>query len=438
MGLVIASGTVVTPDGVDRQHQTIRINDSGKISGIHRQEATNKAGRDGIERLEAAGRIVLPGMVNSHAHSGMAVLRGVGDGLPLEPWLDAVRRIEGQMTREDIFWSLQLALCEMIRNGTTGFADMFLWDEALIDSVIDSGMRLSAAPAIFGQNDIGWESAGGLRASEQIAHIERLAATYAEEPRVRIMYGPHAIYTCKESVFKAVAERVRETGLGVHVHLSESMHEVNACLKEYGLTPVQMAEQAGLLTDKTIVAHGTWLTDLDLEILAKRKSTVSHNPQSNLKLGSGIAPVTKMLAHGVRVSLGTDGPASNDSLDMIRDMRLAVSLQRGVNQQSNALSPQDCLEMATYNGSRALGFDDIKLEEGASADLILVNAQGVRSLPLTSASGYIGWCATGHDVTDVVVNGRILMRNQELLTIDEERVMYEILRIKDRLGLNVP
>ncbi|WOH20762.1 amidohydrolase [Paenarthrobacter sp. GOM3] len=374
-------------------------------------------------------------MVNSHAHSGMAVLRGVGDGLPLESWLDAVRGVEGQMTREDIYWSLQLALCEMIRNGTTGFADMFLWDETLIDSVAEAGIRLSAAPAIFGQHDIGWETAGGLPAAEQIVHIERLAETYADEPLLRIVYGPHAIYTCKDSVFSMVAERVRETGLGVHVHLSESMHEVNTCIEEYGVTPVQVADQTGLLTEKTIVAHGTWLTDLDLEILAKRGSTVSHNPQSNLKLGSGIAPVTRMLAHNVRVSLGTDGPASNDSLDMIRDMRLAASLQRGVNQQSDALSVKDCLAMATYNGSRALGFEGLTLEVGSPADLILVNAEGVRGLPLTSPSGYIGWCATGHDVTDVVVNGRILMRNQELLTIDEERVMYEVVKIKDRLGL---
>ncbi|MFZ4893600.1 amidohydrolase [Plantibacter sp. Mn2098] len=379
-------------------------------------------------------RLVIPGLVNAHTHAAMAVLRGLGDGLPLDDWLGVVQAAEARLTHDDLYWSLQLGLCELIRNGTSCFADMFFWDERLIDSVIEAGLRVSAAPAVFGLDMVGWPLAGGRTAGAQIAHTESLASTYAGEPLVQIMYGPHAPYTCGETVLRRIGARAAETGLGVHTHLSETKHEVTESLARCGLTPVQAAAEAGLLNARTLIAHGTWLTPADIELVAEAGASVAHCPQSNLKLGSGIAPVVEMVDAGVRVAIGTDGPASNDALDMLREMRLAASLQRGASCDAGALAADEVLGMATANGSSALGFD-VTGPGGAPADYAVLDASGARAASWSGAGGFIAWSAVGHDVTDLVVGGRALLRDRELLTIDEERVLFEIDRIRRRLGV---
>lgn len=424
----LAGGTVVRP-GRPAEDAALDIDAGGCVT----LEADGLADAD--ETIDVRGSVLLPGLVNAHTHAGMAVLRGLGDGLPLGEWLGVVQEVEGRLTHDELYWSLQASLCEMIRNGTTAFADMFFWDERLIDSVITSGMRVAPAPAVFRPDILAWEAAGGRRTRKQLARIEQLGILYREEPLVRVMYGPHTVYTCDEELLGDIAARAHVQDLGTHIHLSETAGEVKRCLGEHGVTPVGLADRAGLLTERTLVAHGTWVTADDCGILADRGCTVVHSPQSNLKLGSGIAPVVDLLEAGVHVALGTDGPASNDALDLFREMRLAASLQRGVNQWPDVLSADDVLTMATVRGSAGLGFGELRLDPGQPADVIVVDASGVRAMPMLSPRGYLCWSATGHDVTDVFVAGRQLLRGGVVQTIDEERVVFEVGRIRNRLGL---
>ncbi|WP_051300714.1 amidohydrolase family protein [Actinomadura rifamycini] len=379
-------------------------------------------------------RVVLPGLVNAHAHSGMAVLRGLGDGLPLADWLAVVMSAEDALSEDDLRWSVSLALCEMIRGGTTAFADMFHWTEPLIDTVVEAGLRICAAPAVFGPAVRPYPAAGGRAHPEVLDHVEDLARRYAGEPLVRVMYGPHAIYTCGEPVFGEVARRAAESGLGVHVHLSETAAEVGAAAAEYGRTPIAAAARAGLLGPSTLVAHATKATADDIRLLAEAGATVAHNPRSNLKLGSGIAPVAALREAGVRVAIGTDGPAANDALDLLSELRLAVSLQRGATEDADAWPLDEALAGATAHGAAALGFAPTSLAVGEPADLVVLDASSVRAQPMHSAASFVGWAATAADVRDVYVAGRPLLLDGELQTLDEERVLYEARRIADRLG----
>jgi 5-methylthioadenosine/S-adenosylhomocysteine deaminase len=343
---------------------------------------------------------------------------------------------EDTLTEEEMHWSISLAMCEMIRGGVTTFADMFHWTEGLIDTVVAAGMRVAAAPVIFGPEIQAYRAAGGIPHTRQIAHVEQLAERFRDEPLVRVMYGPHAVYTCGEDGFADVARRAAETGLGIHVHLSETAVEVQNALAANGRTPIESAAAAGLLTPRTIIAHAVKPTDRDIELLAASGATVVHNPQSNLKLGSGIAPVRRYLDAGIPVALGTDGAASNDSLDLLRDLKLAMSLARGTAESSAAWDLPSALGTASSVGSRALGFPVAELRDGDTADFVVLDAVGPHAQPMHSATAFVGWVATARDVTDVVVAGKPLLLDGELQTLDEERILFELGRIAQRLGIS--
>ncbi|MFI0423441.1 amidohydrolase family protein [Spongiactinospora sp. 9N601] len=417
------TGRLLRPGALDAPVTTLRFSaSSGTVESA-------EPSRDG------AARVIVPGLVNAHAHSGMAVLRGLGDGLVLEDWLKVVMAAEDTLTEDDMRWSLSLAMCEMIRAGTTAFADMFHWTEPLIDTVIEVGLRVSAAPVVLGEGMTPYSAAGTLGFPAQLDHIERLAARYASEPLVRIAFGPHAVYTCGADVFREVAERAAAGGLGVHVHLSETSHEVTTALAERGETPIATAARTGLLGPSTIIAHATKATADDIRLIRESGATVAHNPQSNLKLGSGIAPVRSFLDAGVPVAIGTDGPASNDSLDLLRDLRLAVSLQRGLAERADVWDSGDALAAATANGAAGIGFTPTTLLPGDPADLVVLDTSTARAHPVHSTHAFIAWTATAADIRDVYVAGRPLLLNGDLQTLDEERVLYETTRIASRLGI---
>jgi 5-methylthioadenosine/S-adenosylhomocysteine deaminase len=413
------SGSVVLPRVPTAVPRTITVGADGLVSGS--------------APAAASDRVIIPGLVNAHAHSGMGVLRGMGDGLRLEEWLRVVMAAESELTEADLHWSVSLALCEMIRGGTTAVADMYHWSEALIETVVEAGMRLAVAPAVFGPDIAAFAAAGGLPYAAQLEHIDALGRRYAAHPLVHVSYGVHAVYTAGEAVFAEVAERAESTGLGIHVHLSETRREVIEAIAARGETPIATAARTGLLGPTTLVAHATAATPDDIGLLSASGATVVHNPQSNLKLGSGIAPIAAMLAGGVNVAIGTDGPASNDSLDLLRDLRLAVGLQRGVAEAADVWSASDALALATVSGSRALGFSPTSLDAGDPADLVVLDASAARAQPLHSPGAFIAWVATAADVRDVVVAGRTLMRDGELLTLDEDRIRFEARRVADRL-----
>ncbi|PPG92865.1 hypothetical protein C5C39_02315 [Rathayibacter sp. AY1F3] len=381
--------------------------------------------------------ILLPGFVNAHAHSGMSVLRGVGDGLPLERWLELMLTTEDTLSKDDLRWALRLSLCEMIRSGTTAVADMFLWDDELIGDVVDAGLRCAVAPTLFGPDIHHFTGAQAPSYEAQLDATDALADTWDGHPLVRVFYGPHAVYTAGERVFRDVANRSQDTGIPIHVHLSETAAEVQTCRTKTGLSPVELAHRTGILRPTTLVAHAVHLTDHDIELLHESGATVVHNPASNLKLGSGIAPVSRLLAEGVPVALGTDGPASSDSLDMVGALRLAVALQRGVHQNADAMPFDDALRIATTNGSRALGFESTDLSPGSIADLAVLSTDGVHARPQHSAAAFLQWAAGPRDVHSVFVNGRPLMLDRELLTLDENRIIWEVDRIATRIGAEI-
>jgi len=384
------------------------------------------AGLRGAEIIDATGHLVLPGFVNAHTHAAMTLLRSYADDMALHPWLtEAIWPAEARMTPEDIYWGSLLAIAEMIRGGTTAFADMYFFEEQTARAVAESGIRAALAPGLV----------DGETFEARLQTTREMAATWhnTDGGRIRIMVGPHAPYTASQGLGRA-AELAAELGLGLHIHLSETRREVEESLAQHGLTPIQVAERAGVFQVPTLAAHCVHATDADIEILRERKVKVAHNPTSNMKLGSGRAPVQKMLAAGVLVAIGTDGTASNNDLDMLEETRLAAFLAK-LEEAPQALPASTCLAMMTVNGAEALGFSDVgRIAPGYQADIILVDTSGPHWAPLFDPAANLIYSGHASDVTTVMVAGRLLMANRELLTIDEERVLHEARQRGLRIG----
>ena len=375
---------------------------------------------------DARGLLAMPGLVNAHTHAAMTLERGCGDGLPLAAWLQEVWKLERRATAADIRAGLRLAMVEMIKAGTTAFADMYFYDEALVGEVAGSGMRAALAFGLLPEVNLFQTAAGGLATLAETADVAA-SCQGTGDGRVRTMLGPHAPYTCSPAYLREVAEVAMAHDLPLHTHVSETRREVEECRARYGLSPVQLVGQCGVLDGHCLAAHCVHVDESDIEILAsKPNACVVHNPGSNLKLGSGIAPVPRMLAAGVRVALGTDGAASNDNLDVFDELSLAAILHRGATEDAGAVSDWTALRMAAFEGGRALGFGDVGvLAEGFQADLILISLAVPHLTPAHSLAGLVVHSAGGADVRSVYVAGRCLMRDRELLTLDEEAVLEE-------------
>jgi 5-methylthioadenosine/S-adenosylhomocysteine deaminase len=375
--------------------------------------------------LDAAGAIVMPGLVNAHTHSAMAPLRGYSDDRDLQAWLAGIRAFEELMTAADIRAGLQLALAEMIRNGITCFADMFLWDETLLADVASAGLRVLAAPAVFGYDALGYPAAlvNGMAQTgrDALDLTEQLASTFAGDAQVHIAFGPHAPYTCPPELLSDVAARASRLEVPVHIHLSETAFEVDQCRAQYGCTPIELARDRGLFGGPVLVAHCVHPDPADLDILVAADASVSHNPVSNLKLGAGIAPLAEQRAAGVRTALGTDSVASNNNLDLFEEIKTGTIVHRGRHEVSDLVSGSELLDMATRDGAAAVGFGSSGvLAAGRAADLIVLGVNSTRATPLTSPVSFLAFAARGDDVRHVVVGGRELMRDGVLLTVDED------------------
>ncbi len=366
-----------------------------------------------ITVLDGGGGICMPGLANTHTHAPMVLLRGLGSGLPLGPWLDTVVPVEGKFTPDIIYTGTVLGIMEMIRNGVTAFADMYFHCEDMIRAVLDTGIR---ANITRGSSDPGG-----------VEYHRMLREKYADaSDNLRIYMGLHAEYTSDEKTARLAAETAKELGVGVHVHVSESASEVEGCVERRGVTPVRYFERLGLFDSPAIAAHTVHLDDEERAILASHGVTSVHCPASNLYLGSGISDVKALSEAGVNVALGTDGAASNNTLDLFREMRLAALLAKHKTGDPSALSAKDVIKMATVNGMRAMGFENTGiLKAGMTADLILLDG---RALHLRGAGGIesdIVYSAAGGDVKLTMAAGKVLYCNGEYLTVDFERMRYE-------------
>lgn len=382
------------------------------------------AGRE----IDGAGMVALPGLVNCHTHAAMTLLRSYADDLPLMKWLnEKIWPLEAKMQSEDFYWGTMLCCLEMIKSGTTTFADMYFEMNQVARAVEESGMR-----ACLSRGMVGVGPGAGKAVDENIRLVEDWHGQAGG--RITTMFGPHAPYTCPPEYLKKVIELAARYGVGIHIHVAETKDEVQQIQENYGTTPVRHLDAVGIFEVPTLAAHCVYLDKGDIEVLAEKKVGVAHCPESNMKLASGISPVEEMLKSGVMVGLGTDGASSNNNLDMMEEMHCAALLQKVACGDPMAMPSFKTLQMATSGGARVLGLPDVgMLKTGMKADLILVDLRRPHLCPQHDIIAHLVYSAQSADVDTVIINGEIVMEGRRVLTIDEKKVMAEAQRCADRL-----
>jgi len=427
---VIWGGTFVTMDGDGRVIQDgamVIRDDRIEYVGEKKEELKEGAG----EIVDGSRRAYLPGLINTHGHAAMSLLRGYADDLELKVWLEEkMWPMEAKFTAEDVRAGALLTAAEMIRSGTTCFVDMYDHMDEVAQVAEQSGLR-----AVLCRGVIGFpEEARDAKLAEAVAFARNWNG--AAGGRIRTMLAPHAPYTCPPAYIERFVEAAHELDVPLHTHMSETRREVEQNVADYGVRPVEHLRRLGVFTRPCLVAHAVHLTDEEIGLLAAHGVRVSHNPGSNLKLASGIARIRDMRKAGIVVGLGTDSAASNNNVDMFEEMRLAALLQKGANLDPTAVPAAEALAMATRLGATAVWQDDSlgRLSPGMKADFIAVDVDQPHFRPLTDLVSHLVYSASGRDVTDVCVDGRWLMRNRELLTLDEERILHEAERRFERLA----
>ncbi len=415
---IVTDGAVAVDDGI-----IIAI---GKAGEIHEKYTARHT-------IDGGNRVVMPGLVNGHSHAAMTLLRGVADDLALMDWLNnyifpaEVQFVDAEFVRI----GTELACWEMIRGGTTTFVDMYYYPDTIAEVVDACGMRALISATVIDQRSPDAEGADD-SIEKGVAFIERWKG---RNSRITPIFGPHANYTLNAEQLAATRAAALEHGVPISIHLSESPFEVQYSKDTYGMTSIELFESIGFFEGPTIAAHVVWPTEQEIPILVSRKVGVIHNPTSNMKIASGISPVADMLAAGVHVGLGTDGAASNNDLDMWEEMRLASFLQKVEQMNPEVLPATTVLSMATIGGATAIGLGDItgSLEVGKRADIIQVAFDDVHHVPTFDVVSHLVYVTDEHDVASVVVDGRLLVREHVIETIDTARVRKEATALAARI-----
>ena len=379
--------------------------------------------------IDGTGKFAIPGFVNAHTHISMTLLRSYADDMKLMDWLEnKIWPVEAKMKKEDVYWGAMLAAVEMIRGGTTTFADMYGDMDKVAEATLESGLRGVLARGMIGV------APNGQQAFEENKELYKNFHG-AGEGRLTVMFGPHAPYTCPPDFLRQVAEAAAEYQAGVHIHLSETKGEVENCLKEHGMTPIALMEKVRILECGVLAAHCVHVTAEDIALMKKYGVRVAHNPGSNMKLASGVAPVPEMLKAGLCVALGTDGASSNNNLDMLEEVRLAALLHKVHTLDPLAVPAWEAVRMGMEEGARAVGIKNLgRLEKGALADIVLLDMSGAEWCPKFDLVSLLAYSASSRSVDTVMVNGRVLMEKRELLSLDEERICYEANRCAMRIS----
>ncbi|MCX4344988.1 MAG: amidohydrolase [Kineothrix sp.] len=429
MGIVLKDILAILPNGEkDEVRKTCIYIEGNRIAAVG--EKPKGFREDKV--IDGQDRLVIPGLINCHTHSYMAFMRNVADDLSFMDWLfGTIDPIEQQMTDEDTYWGACLAIIEMVKSGTTCFNDMQMNIHQTTRAVKESGMRAVISRGLIGS---GHDEAGQMRLRQ--AYEERDAAKDCD--RLSFMLGPHAPYTCDDGFMRVVSEEAKKNGMRIHVHLSESVSEIEQIREKYGLTPIEMADRNGLFDVPAIAAHCVQVTDEDIAILKGKKVSVVTNPASNMKLGNGFAPIGKMVEMGVNVCLGTDGAASNNSLNMFRELGLLTLIHKGVNKTPQCISAREGFRIATINGAKALGLEEEtgSIEAGKKADLAILDLNTPSLTPRNNLIAGLSYSANGSEVETVIIDGKIVMENRKVLTMDEELVYKKINEIIVRMGLD--
>ena len=414
--LVVTGGDVLRPDGSIERGDVVVDTGRGTIDAVVGEDSAP----DGDEQLDATGALVIPGLVNAHTHVAMTLFRGGADDKPLDAWLqEDIWPVEAELQAGDVRAGAALGVAEMIRSGTTTFADMYFFMPEVADVVAEAGVRarLGHGCITAGKND-------------EAAHAEfETGLSFAREHdgradgRVRTMFTPHSLTTVDEAFYREYIPAAREAGIPVHVHANETESEVDPIIEEHGQRPLAYADEMGVLDDDSFLAHGVHLDDSEIALLADRGTAVAHCPAANMKLASGMAPVQALREAGVRVALGTDGPASNNDLDMFGEMADAALLGKLAADDASAVPAPAVVEMATEVGADVLGFDSGRIETGANADLAVVDLDRPHLSPPHDLVSHLVYATRGSDVRHTVCDGQVLMRDRELLTLETESVV---------------
>ncbi|WIY62873.1 bifunctional S-methyl-5'-thioadenosine deaminase/S-adenosylhomocysteine deaminase [Bacillus arachidis] len=423
---------------LNEQNEVLRngyiIVEDDKIIEVQNGEFSNQDQVD--EVIDLKGKWLLPGLVNTHTHVVMTLLRGIGDDMLLQPWLETrIWPLESQFTPELAVASTELGLLEMVKSGTTTFSDMFnpigVDQDTIMETVRKSGMRAAVSRTLF---------SFGTKEDEKkaIQDAEKYVKQYySEGDMLTTMVAPHSPYTCSTEMLEECARIAVENQTMVHIHLSETEREVRDIETQYGKRPVEYVASCGLFQRPTVIAHGVVLNENERAFLAEHDVRVAHNPNSNLKLGSGIADVKAMLEAGIKVGIATDSVASNNNLDMFEELRVATLLQKGIHKDATALPVETALSLATKSAAEVIGMKQTgSIEVGKCADFITIDPSNKPHLqPAEEVLSHLVYAASGKDISDVVINGKHIVWNGECKTLDEERIIFEASRYKRGLKM---
>ena len=405
----------IEPDATAWSDTAVAIHDGRIIDVLPNAKATEQY--QASNTIELSNHAVLPGLINAHTHASMNLLRGFADDLPLMTWLqEYIWPAEQKWISHDFVYDGTLLACaEMLRGGTTCFADMYFFAESTARAAEHASIR-----AVIGLIAVDFPTAYAQDAKEYLRKGLALHDQLRGHPLISTMFAPHAPYSVSNDPLSHIATLAEELDIPIHIHLHETEHEIAESLEKFGTRPMQRLEQLGLLTPRLVSAHMTHLTDAEIATYARVGAHVVHCPESNLKLASGFCPLQKLLNAEVNVALGTDGAASNNDLDMFGEMRTAALLAKGVANDAVAGKAAAILRMATINGARALGLDEHvgSIETGKAADLIAVDLSQLETLPNYDPVSTLVYAANRHQVSDVWIAGRHLMKNRVLTTLD--------------------
>ena len=371
--------------------------------------------------IDASGKILLPGLVNTHTHLSMTLFRGVADDLSLDSWLnDHIWPMEANLNGDYCYIGALLGAVEMIRSGTTTFSDMYFYMEDVARAVDEAGLR---AVLSYGMIDFGDEERRQAEIKENLTLFENCNGM--ADGRIKVFLGPHSPYTASEELLIKVRELADEYNMGIHIHVSETEKEINDVSEEKGLRPFEYLDKIGFLGPDVVAAHSVWLSDEEIEIIRKNNVKISHNPCSNMKLASGVAPVSKLIENDICVSIGTDGASSNNNLDLIEELKTASLLQKVSTLDPKVLNSDEAIAMGTIKGAEALGLDSEigSIEVGKKADIILIDTNSANMVPDSSSlSSNVIYSANGSNVDTTICNGKVLMENKELVYLDEQEI----------------
>lgn len=430
--LIINARWIIPVDAKKRvlENHAVVINEGVIVALIEQGLASRRYDANNVQNLP--DHCIMPGLINNHAHSAMSLLRGLADDLPLMTWLnDHIWPAEKKWVSDHFVEAgSELAIAEMLRGGTTCFNDMYFFPDATARAVDKSGIRASLGIVI-----IDFPSAWAADAQEYMLKGQQLHDHYRHHPRITTTYAPHAPYTVSDDTLKAVITNAEELDIPIHMHIHETADEVEQSIEQYGVRPLERLKNLGLLSPRLLAVHMTQLTDEEIQWCADAGVSIAHCPESNLKLASGFCPIGKLTKKKVNVTIGTDGAASNNDLDMFAEMRQAAILAKAVANDASAVPAYSAIEMATINAAKSLGIDDKtgSLKKGKAADLIAIDFSDIESQPCYDIVSQLVYATGRHQVSDVWVEGKHLLKQRQLTTLNHNKLIQTTRQWADKI-----